>query len=221
MDSNGRLINSLNSRHARRLAEYNMWSRIVHGCISTPVAAFPWDESVLDEPCPFVANRTVGETHLPFPGITDNFGRSPSLEWWAERDSAAFSNENLRWCLDNGFGKAILDPHRWHLMPIKGAVCNGVNATFAAQHANIPPGYEPALWIEALTMAMLLRSQGWSDENVTLCCLPDANLPADNAVTVSIGRQVLIDHIPAGLFWTGTNIRLAVSKRIQPERSCL
>jgi len=101
------------------------------------VLQFPWDLSILTDPCPFTPNKKICETHLLFWGFPFSMKKLLQiLDFTVVDEKSCFAE--------------ILSP-RWHLMPLAGqAFVNDKAISFTEHCQMIPKEYCLSLVVEEL-----------------------------------------------------------------------
>jgi len=129
------------------------------------VAEFPWNEDVLNAPCPFNKAKSIKETHFAFLGL-DSFKGKPLtiLEWrklypppdqpWLRLYYYNKYEHYTCWWAGEKFAEQLTCHFRWYLMPLE-IVSNSTDKTYQEQTAMLSQGYEVPLAIEELTKLML------------------------------------------------------------------
>ena len=123
------------------------------------VADFPWNEDVLNAPCPFVKGKSVKETHFAFLGIDLIKGKSLTILEWQKIHPASgqprfFSYAPDNWYAKEKFGNEPTCGFRWYLMPLE-IVPNSTDKTYKEQVAMLPADYKVPMAIEEVTKDIL------------------------------------------------------------------
>ncbi|MCX6760510.1 MAG: hypothetical protein NTZ84_00150 [Candidatus Nealsonbacteria bacterium] len=117
---------------------------------------FPWNESILDAPCPFVKGKSIKETHFAFLGIDRIYNKPLTvLKWHELHPISGKQKPKLNpWYEDQDFARVKTCWFKWYLMLIKSAP-NSTEKTYQEQTAMMPAGYRAPFAIEEVTKNIL------------------------------------------------------------------
>ena len=123
---------------------------------------FPWEENILNSPCPFNPGKRIWETHFAFLGIEQCLpNTSLTAVKWNELFQKKFQRELISFELGKFDCEAYLQEpstsqtackFRWHLMPL---VINELRGTYEQQQALLPKEYEVPTVIEEISRSLL------------------------------------------------------------------
>jgi hypothetical protein len=120
------------------------------------ISEFPWNESILDAPCPFVKGKSIKETHFAFLGIDRIYNKPLTvLEW--HKLSPATGKKNLKpnpWYEDQDFARVKTCCFNWYLTLIE-SVPKSTEKTYPEQVELLPPEYRASFTIEEVTKNIL------------------------------------------------------------------
>lgn len=181
------------------------------------VAQFPWNEDVLNSSCPFVADKTIRETHFAFLELDRINGDPLTIMKWQQLQPAPgqprfYKYGSEAWYGNQEFAVRTTGELRWRLMPLE-IVPNSTSKTFAEQTAMLPTEYEVPLTVTEVSKAMLyFRKSG-------KCVNP--NRYGRCLDLFSLGRRVFVGFFGAdGLYvssgWDGSrygNLALASARK--------
>lgn len=114
-------------------------------------------KKILNEPCPFVAKKSVAETHFLF-YLPHSLGKKRfTVNGWnkflvRKRESRIYSNKT--WYLDENFVKDITPRYHWYLI-FRGIIPDSCNKTWEEQLKMIPETHEVPFACETLSMYIL------------------------------------------------------------------
>ncbi len=117
---------------------------------------FPWDEEILNSPCPFTEGKRVKDTHFAFLGLEQiDEGRPLTVvEWYSNEQLQPHLMRNV-WFTEQSYAKTKTLRFRWYLM-LKGPVPDSLNKTFEEQKTLLPEEYVLPSTIEEFTKAILV-----------------------------------------------------------------
>lgn len=123
------------------------------------VGEFPWNEDVLNSPCPFVEGRSIRETHFAFLGLNTINGKPRSiLEWQKIHPSSGqlrfWEYAPKAWYSDEKFANEITCGFRWYLI-LQEIIPDSTDKTHQEQLAILPAEYEAPLAVEEVTKTIL------------------------------------------------------------------
>lgn len=123
------------------------------------IADFPWNEDVLNAPCPFHKGKSIRETHFAFLGLDCIKGRPlPILKWQELHPQSGqprfYSYAPDCWYAKENFANKPTCGFRWYLMPLE-IVPNSTDKSYQEQTAMLPKEYEVPLAIEEVTKLIL------------------------------------------------------------------
>lgn len=127
-------------------------------------AEFPWNEDILNSPCPFYMNKKIKETHFAFLGLDQMNGVPLTISKLLEltppfQDIERFRSNNL-WCADRKFIKETCR-FRWYLMPFK-VILETIGMNYLHAREQLPKQYEvPRAVEEATKLILYWRKNGW------------------------------------------------------------
>ena len=160
------------------------------------IVEFPWDEEILNEPCPFentgffgrMKRRRIKDTHFAYLGV-DRISHEPlTVVIWEELLAGFTFRKEPKISISNTIDinevstKKTTCQLRWHLVPIKG-VLDETGKDYFEQWALLPESYEVPSAVEEVTKILLYQ---WL-----------------NAVWINSGRCR-----DAGLYMNGAVVRL-------------
>jgi len=181
------------------------------------IADFPWNEDVLNAPCPFNKGKSIRETHFAFLGLDSIKGKPlPILKWQELHPQSGqpkfYSYAPDCWYAKENFANKPTCKFRWYLMPLE-IVPNSTDKTYQEQTAMSPKEYEVPLAIEEVTKLILYyRKNGiyLNSANWGRC----QDVPSDG-YRVHVGRFGR-DGLGVGSDWDGyrlCSIGLAASRK--------
>lgn len=120
---------------------------------------FPWDEDVLNGPCPFNKGKLVKDTHFAFLGISGINDQSLTVAKWLElhpptNQPKFYFNANP-WHVGQPHTDVATMQLRWYLM-LKDIVPDSTGRTPEDQVAMLPPEYEVPTTIAEVTKDILV-----------------------------------------------------------------
>jgi len=123
------------------------------------VAQFPWNEDLLNSPCPLVAGKTIRETHFAFLELDRINGDPLTIMKWQQLQPAPgqprfYKYGSEAWYGNQQFAVRTTGELRWRLMPLE-IVPNSTSKTFAEQTAMLPTEYEVPLAVTEVSKVML------------------------------------------------------------------
>ncbi|MDD5396111.1 MAG: hypothetical protein PHV78_02575 [Patescibacteria group bacterium] len=123
------------------------------------IARFPWNETVLNSPCPFVPGKTIRETHIAFLELDRINGTPLTIMKWQQLQPAPgqprfYKYSSEAWYSNQRFAVRTTGKLRWRLMPLE-IVPNSEDKTFADQQSMLPTNYEVPPAVTEVTKAML------------------------------------------------------------------
>jgi len=123
------------------------------------VANFPWNEDVLNTPCPFHKGKSIKETHFAFLGLDGFKGKPLTIIKWQELHSKSGQPRFYSYAQDCWYAKEkfAINPtcrFRWYLMPLE-IIPDSTEKTYQEQVAMLPAEYEVPLAIEEVTKLIL------------------------------------------------------------------
>lgn len=121
-----------------------------YGVAVSEIPEFPWDEAVLNSPCPFVKGRKVKDTHFAFLGVPHNGERSMTITTLhqlhpANKQPRFYSTDP--WYNNQGFATEIICSLRWYLL-LKAIVPDSESKNWDEQCRTLPNEYEVPTGVE-------------------------------------------------------------------------
>jgi len=115
---------------------------------------FPWNEDILNSPCPFNLGKKVKDTHFAFLGISNINSQPLTVAKWLELHPATgqpkfYFNTNP-WHMGQPHTDVATMQLRWYLM-LKGIVPNSTKKTPEEQALMLPKNYEIPTTIEEVS----------------------------------------------------------------------
>ena len=125
---------------------------------------FPWDENVLNSPCPLNSGKLVKDTHFAFLGISGINGSPLTVAKWLELHPATgqpkFYFNNDPWHVGQPYTDVATMQLRWYLM-LRDIVPGSMSKTPEEQVAMLPEGYEvPTTIMEVTKDILVFRKTG-------------------------------------------------------------
>jgi hypothetical protein len=123
------------------------------------IAEFPWNEDVLNAPCPFYKGKSIKETHFAFLGLDSFKGKPLTVIKWQELHSKSgqprfYSYAPDCWYAKEKFAINSTCRFRWYLMPLE-IIPDSTEKTYQEQVAMLSTEYEVPLAIEEITKLIL------------------------------------------------------------------
>jgi hypothetical protein len=123
------------------------------------ISEFPWNENVLNAPCPFYKGKSIKETHFAFLGLDSFKGKPLTVIEWQELHPKSgqprfYSYAPKCWYAKERFAKQSTCHFRWYLMPLE-IIPKSTDKTYQEQVAMLPAEYEVPLAIEEITKLIL------------------------------------------------------------------
>lgn len=128
------------------------------------IADFPWEENILNSPCPFNEDKKIKETHFAFLGLAAINEKPLTILKWKElypeipRPRFYMPNPTdsrfIKNALTEGFMQEAICEFRWYLMPLE-IFSSSINKTFEEQSTMLIEKYEIPTGIEEVTKCIL------------------------------------------------------------------
>jgi|GEM_PF-1523629 len=121
---------------------------------------FPWNDDILNSPCPFNKGKLIKNTHFAFLGLPCiNNEPLTVLKWhalrpWSNRPRIWFS-QLKPWCSGEHFAKDTTLELRWYLL-LKNIIPDSTNKMPDEQEQMLPPEYEIPTTIAEVTKNFLV-----------------------------------------------------------------
>ncbi|MDO8500091.1 MAG: hypothetical protein Q7S66_05580 [bacterium] len=124
---------------------------------------FPWDEDVLNSPCPFNSGKLVKDTHFAFLGISGINGQPLTVAKWLEHPATGqpkFYYNTDPWHVGQPHTDVATMQLRWYLM-LRNIVPGSTSTPPEEQVAMLPEGYEvPTTIMEVTKDILVFRKTG-------------------------------------------------------------
>jgi hypothetical protein len=120
------------------------------------ISRFPWNESVLNAPCPFVKGKLIKETHFAFLGMDQIYNKPLDVLKWHEL-SPITGKKKLKknpWYKDQNFARVNTCCLKWYWTLIE-SVPNSTEKTYTEQVELLPSEYRAPFVIEEVTKNIL------------------------------------------------------------------
>jgi hypothetical protein len=108
------------------------------------IKSFPWNDEVLNSPCPFFNGQRIRDTHFAFLGLSQLHGKPLTILHWHEITNGnplvTFMAEDLK-LKESHFVRAQTCDLRWYLSLREPVPFSG-GKTWEGQEALLPPEYE-------------------------------------------------------------------------------
>jgi len=120
------------------------------------ISEFPWNESVLNAPCPFVKEKRIKETHFAFLGLYEIYNEPLNVLKWHELNPFTGKQELKAhpWYEDQDFARVKTCWFKWYLTLIE-SVPGSTEKTHQEQLEMLPVEYRGPLVVEELTKNIL------------------------------------------------------------------
>lgn len=158
------------------------------------VADFPWDENILNSPCPFMKGKSIKETHFAFLGIDSIKNKPLTINRWQELHPKYFYTPEI-WHEKEKFAGESTCGFRWYLMLLE-SVPDLIAKTHAEQIAILPVEYGVAFVIEETTKLILYHRKNGDYLNTER---PDRCQDVSDGYHIGVGYrntgELLLTHI--------------------------
>jgi len=179
------------------------------------VADFPWDENILNAPCPFVKGKSVKETHFAFLGTDSIKGKPLTVHRWQELHPKYFYTSEI-WYEKEKFANESTCSFRWYLMPLEVAP-NFIAKTYTEQIAILPVEYEVPLVVEEATKLILYYRKDSTRLNIEQ---PGRCQDVSDGYHLGVGHrdtyELLLTHIKDDCRYS--YVGLALSRKLQSPK---
>ena len=132
------------------------------------IAEFPWDEEILNAPCPFeskgffgrISGKRIKDTHFAFLGVDRLSDRPLTISTWGELlarpDKKGLGNIYLSSAIGTNekFVSETACQLRWYLVPLKG-ILDKIDRDYFEQWALLPENYEVPNAVEGVTKILV------------------------------------------------------------------
>jgi len=122
------------------------------------IEKFPYNEDILNGPCPFYKGKMVKDTHFAFLGLSQINGDPLSIVKWQEICPAPGQLRFYRyadaWYIREEFVNKSICKYKWYLMPLE-IIPDSTSKTFDQQKAMLSAEYEVPSAIEEITKHVL------------------------------------------------------------------
>ena len=147
------------------------------------ISDFPWNESVLEAPCPFVKGKKIKETHFAFLGLYEISNKPLNVMKWHEISPFTGKNELKEhpWYEDQDFARVKTCWFHWYLTLIE-SVPGSTEKTHQEQLEMLPFEYRGPFVIEELTKNILYRriNKVYPNSNTWIRCRDVVDVGVNN-----------------------------------------